>query len=55
MPGSAAEIIAVRELLEHADGEITSVHPITDGEGELTGKIRQAFRDVVTSGSVPED
>ncbi|MEM9065434.1 MAG: aminotransferase class IV [Planctomycetota bacterium] len=55
MTGSAAEIIAVREILQHKDLEVTSTHAISDGEGPVTGQIRAAFRAVVTSNNVPEN
>jgi len=55
LTGSAAELIAVREILQHKDLEVTSTHAITDGEGPITGKIRAAFREVVTSDDVPEN
>jgi len=58
MTGSAAEIIAVREVLEHdGDGGVTASHPIGDGKGEgpITNRLRMAFREIVTSQDVPED
>lgn len=55
LTGSAAEIIAVREALQHDDLKVTSTHPISDGEGPITSKLRQRFRAIVTSDNVPED
>lgn len=55
LTGSAAEMIAVREVLTHADGVHTGTHPISDGEGPVTAKLRRLFRDIVTSDDVPED
>lgn len=55
MTGSAAEIIAVREVLTHENGVHTGTHRISDGEGEITGKLRRRFREIVTSEHVPED
>ncbi len=54
LTGSAAEIIAVTEVEERASkGGATT--RISDGEGPVTKKLRQAFTDVVTSEDVPED
>ncbi|MEO1279871.1 MAG: hypothetical protein AAFV77_13010, partial [Planctomycetota bacterium] len=56
MTGSAAEIIAVREVLEHdGKGGVTDSHPISDGEGPITNRLRTRFREIVTSDAVPED
>jgi len=56
LTGSAAEIIAVREIVEHdGKGHITRSHKITDGEGPVTRKLRTKFREIVTSDHVPED
>lgn len=56
MTGSAAEIIAVREVLEHdGKGHVTASHPISDGEGPITNTLRTRFREIVTSDAVPED
>ena len=56
MTGTAAEMIAVREVLEHdGKGGVTASHPISDGEGPITNKLRTAFREVVTSDDIPED
>ena len=56
MTGSAAEIIAVREVLEHdGKGHVTASHKISDGEGSITNTLRTKFREIVTSDSVPED
>ena len=56
LTGSAAEIIGVREIVEHdGKGHITKSHKITDGEGPITHRLRQEFRKIVTSDHVPED
>ncbi len=46
LTGTAAEIIGVHQI---GDTEITP------GEGPITNKLRKKFREVVTSGHVPED
>ena len=57
LTGSAAEMIAVREIIEHdGKGGVTASHPIGSGsEGPVTKKLRDRFRAVVTSDDVPED
>lgn len=56
LTGSAAEMIAVREVLEHdGKGNVTATHTITDGEGPITNALRGKFREIVTSANVPED
>jgi len=55
LTGSAAEIIAVTQVDQHTDGKITSTRKITDGEGEITGKLRACFREIVTGDNIPED
>jgi branched-chain amino acid aminotransferase len=56
MTGTAAEIIAVREVLEHdGKGGVTATHPISAGEGPITNTLRSKFREIVTSDNVPED
>jgi len=55
LTGSAAEMIAVRELNEHDELEITRTHKISDGEGPITKALRARFREIVTSERVPED
>ena len=56
LTGSAAEMIAVREILEHdGNGHITASHTISDGEGPITKTLRSKFREIVTSNHVPED
>lgn len=56
MTGTAAELIAVREVLEHdGKGGVTASHPISDGEGPVTNTLRTAFRTIVTSDDIPED
>jgi branched-chain amino acid aminotransferase len=46
LTGTAAEIIGVNQIDDHR---------ITQGEGPITHRLRQAFRQVVTSEHVPED
>ena len=55
LTGSAAEMIAVREIVQHDGESITASHAISDGEGPITGKLRAEFRRIVTSDNVPED
>lgn len=55
LTGSAAEMIAVREVIEHTDLEVTKTHTISDGEGPITKRLREQFRAIVTSDDVPED
>ncbi|MEL6330481.1 MAG: branched-chain-amino-acid transaminase [Planctomycetota bacterium] len=55
LTGSAAEMIAVREVLQHKDLEVTATHTISEGEGPVTKKLRAEFRRIVTSDDVPED
>ena len=56
LTGSAAEMIAVREVLEHdGKGNVTATHTISDGEGPITNALRGKFREIVTSANVPED
>ncbi len=55
LTGSAAEMIAVREILEYEGKTITATHKVTDGEGPITAKLRQCFREIVTSDDVPEN
>ena len=55
LTGSAAEVIAVREVVEHENLEITKTHTISDGEGPITKKLRAKFTEIVTSDNVPED
>ncbi len=55
LTGSAAEMIAVREVLKHENLEVISTHTITQGEGPITNKLRMKFREIVTSDNVPED
>ena len=55
LTGSAAEMIAVREVLEHEDPKLTATHTISEGEGPITNKLRMKFREIVTSDNVPED
>lgn len=55
LTGSAAEMIAVREVLEHDDLTVTATHTISTGEGPITNTLRSKFREIVTSDHVPED
>jgi branched-chain amino acid aminotransferase len=55
LTGSAAEMIAVREVLEHDNLTVTATHTISAGEGPITNKLRAKFRSIVTSDNVPED
>jgi branched-chain amino acid aminotransferase len=56
LTGSAAEIIAVRQIDQHdGKGNITSSTTISDGEGPVTRKLRTRFREIVTSDNVPEE
>lgn len=55
LTGTAAEMIAVREILRHENLVVTATHRITDGEGPITGALRQRFRSIVTGPDVPED
>ncbi len=55
LTGTAAEMIAVREVIEHVDLEVAKIHTISEGEGPITKKLRAMFTEVVTSDNVPED
>jgi len=55
LTGSAAEMIAVREVLTHDNLKHTGTHTISDGEGPITNRLRMKFREIVTSDNVPED
>ncbi len=55
LTGSAAEMIAVREVLNHDNLEVTATHTISEGEGPITKALRTKFREIVTSDNVPED
>lgn len=56
LTGSAAEIIAVTQVDQHdGKGNITRETTISEGEGPVTRKLRQRFREIVTSDHVPED
>ena len=46
LTGSAAEIIAVTQVEDTV---------ISKGEGEITKKLRAAFRDIVTGENIPTD
>ncbi len=55
LTGSAAEIISVTQIDQHDGKKITREFRISEGEGPITRKLRQRFREVVTSDHVPED
>lgn len=55
LTGSAAEMIAVREVLEHRGNQVTATHTISEGEGPVTNRLRTKFREIVTSDDVPTD
>lgn len=56
LTGSAAEIIAVAQIDQHdGKGTITRAVKISDGEGPITKRLRQRFREIVTSDQVPEE
>jgi branched-chain amino acid aminotransferase len=55
LTGSAAEMIAVREVLKHDNLKLLSTHTISEGEGPITNQLRMKFREIVTSDNVPED
>lgn len=55
LTGSAAEMIAVREVITHDNLEVTGTHTISDGEGPITNALRTKFREIVTSDHIPED
>lgn len=56
LTGSAAEIIAVTQVDEHdGRGKIVKESRIGTGEGPVTKKLRDRFREIVTSDAVPED
>lgn len=55
LTGSAAEMIAVREVLTHDNLKHTGTHVISEGEGPITNALRTKFREIVTSDHVPED
>lgn len=54
LTGSAAEIIAVSAVRQRPSMG-GAEHAITDGEGPITRKLREAFRAVVTGDEIPED
>lgn len=54
LTGSAAEIISVTQIDQHDGSKITKSTRISDGEGPITNKLRQRFRQIVTSANVPE-
>ncbi len=55
LTGSAAEMIAVREVLQHKDLNVTKTTTISEGEGPITNRLRTKFREIVTSDNVPEN
>jgi branched-chain amino acid aminotransferase len=56
LTGSAAEIIAVTQIDQHdGKGKIIRETKISEGEGQITKKLRARFREIVTSDNVPEE
>ena len=56
LTGSAAEIIAVTQIDQHdGKGTITKETKIGAGQGPVTRKLRDKFREIVTSDNVPEE
>lgn len=55
LTGSAAEIISVTQIDQHDNKKITREFHISEGEGPITKRLRQRFREIVTSDHVPED
>jgi branched-chain amino acid aminotransferase len=55
LTGSAAEIISVTQIDQYEGKTITSAKVISNGEGPLTRKLREKFREIVTGDNVPED
>jgi branched-chain amino acid aminotransferase len=55
LTGSAAEIISVTQIDQYEGKNITSSKVISHGEGALTRKLRDKFREIVTGDNVPED
>jgi branched-chain amino acid aminotransferase len=63
LTGSAAEIIACTQIDQHDGTQITKVNYVGKGgsgkkappEGPITKKLRQKFREIVTSDAVPEE
>lgn len=55
LTGSAAEIIAATQVDQHTDGKVTRSTKISAGEGPVTKRLREKFRQLVTSDPIPED
>ncbi|MBX3317714.1 MAG: branched-chain-amino-acid transaminase [Phycisphaeraceae bacterium] len=55
LTGSAAEIISVTQVDQHDGKAITKTTRISQGEGPITNRLRQRFRQIVTSPDVPEN
>lgn len=54
LTGSAAEIIAVTKVADR-ESKGGREYIISEGEGPITKRLRQKFREIVTSDHVPED
>lgn len=54
LTGSAAEIIAVTQIDEQDGTRVTAEHRISDGEGPVTRRLRESFRELVADGNAPE-
>ncbi|MCC6428130.1 MAG: branched-chain-amino-acid transaminase [Phycisphaerales bacterium] len=56
LTGTAAEIIGVSQIDRHdGKGTITQSTKVSPGEGPITKKLRQKFREIVTGNNVPEN
>lgn len=55
LTGTAAEMIGVREVLEHHELQVTRSHKVSEGEGPITHRLRMRFRSLVSGPNVPED
>ncbi|MFG0286155.1 MAG: branched-chain-amino-acid transaminase [Phycisphaerales bacterium JB039] len=55
LTGSAAEMIGVSAVGQRNAAGGYDFTEISDGEGPITAKLRQRFRQIVTSDNVPED
>lgn len=55
LTGSAAEIIAATQIDQHKDGKVTKETKISAGEGPVTKRLREKFRQIVTTDPIPED
>jgi branched-chain amino acid aminotransferase len=55
LTGSAAEIISVTQIDQYQGKNVTASKVISNGEGPLTRRLRDKFREIVTGDNVPED